>query len=257
MSADSDAAQTVSLLPGLTPAEQQYLVTVARGEGFYGLGWGNPSPKTIADSATLNIDPKAGVGSNNWGAVQGAGNAGSFPHVDYHADGSMYLGTFRKYVAPQDGAADVAKILLKPNVKAAVNAGDLHGAVMAQHANHYFELNPEAYFRAVKKNYDILTASLKWPTLLQVTQAAETIAANPLVSGLPSSSLEGSYSGVPSLKLGSQGSAVREWQSIVGVAVDGLFGYGTEVATRAWQKQFHLVPDGIVGTLSWSKAHGA
>lgn len=195
MSADSDAAQTVSLLPGLTPGEQQYLVTVARGEGFYGLGWGSPSAKTITDSATLGIDPKAGVGSNNWGAVQGSGNAGSFPHVDYHANGQMYLGTFKKYAAPTDGAADVAKVLLKANVRAAIAQGDLHGAVYAQHANKYFELAPDKYLAAVKKNYDILTQSLKWPTLLEVKSTLETIATSPLVSGFLSPDWEPSSSG--------------------------------------------------------------
>ena len=203
MSADSDASQTVSLLPGLTPAEQQYLVTVARGEGFYGLGWGSPNAKTIADSAVLGIDPKAGVGSNNWGAVQGTGNAGSFPHVDYHAAGppnfgAPYLGTFRKYATSQDGAADVAKVLLKANVRAAIAQGDLHGAVYAQHANRYFELAPDKYLAAVKKNYDILTASLKWPTLLQAKAAVntlETIATSPLAGGFLSPDWEPSSSG--------------------------------------------------------------
>lgn len=197
MSADSDAAQAVSQLPGLTPGEQQYLQTVARGEGFYGLGWGHPSPKTIADSAAFGIDPMAGVGSKNWGAVQGTGSAGSFPHVDYHAAGppyfgAAYLGTFKKYATDAEAAADVAKILLKPNVKLALAAGDLHAAVYAQHSNGYFEYAPDKYLAAVKKNYDILVKSLGWQALLS---AGETIASNPLVSGFLSSDWGDSSSG--------------------------------------------------------------
>ena len=105
------------------------------------------------------------------------------------------MGTFKKYAAPQDGAADVAKVLLKANVRAAIAQGDLHGAVYAQHSNGYFELAPDKYLAAVKKNYDILTQNLKWPTLLQVKAAAETIAASPLVGGFLSPDWEPSSSG--------------------------------------------------------------
>ncbi len=252
MSADSEGYKIVQSLPNLTQAEQQYLLTVARGEGFYGLGWGNPSPKTIADSESFGIDPKAGVGSNNWGAVQGSGNAGSFPHVDYHANGQKYLGTFKKYSLPQDGASDVARILLKSNVREALSKGDMHGAVLAQHDNHYFELNPEAYFSAVSKNYRTLTDSLHWTPALNTGGALLP----PLSSGPPSLDSAASLSGEPSLHLGMQGEAVKKWQAIIHVPMDGKFGYATESATRIWQKHFHLVPDGIVGPLTWSKALG-
>lgn len=252
MTVDSEAYKTVQSLPNLTPAEQQYLLTVARREGFYGLGWGNPSPKTIKDSAVFNVDPKAGAGSNNWGAVQGTGSAGSFPHVDYHANGDLYLGMFKKYALPEEAAQDVAKILLKANVRAAINRGDLHGAVLAQHDNHYFELNPEAYFSAVSKTYKTLTDSLHWIPALDTGGALLP----PLSSGPPSLGSAASLSGEPSLHLGMQGEAVKKWQAIIHVPVDGKFGYGTESATRIWQKHFHLVPDGVVGPLTWSKALG-
>lgn len=186
MTADSNAFQTVQQLPDLTPGEQQYLLTVARGEGFYGLGWRNPpQPGIIADQThALGLTGTEGADSNNWGAVQGVGTAGSFPHLDHHADGTPYKGLFKAYKTPVDGAADVARVLLKPNVKAAIAAGDLHGAVYAQHANRYFELAPEKYLTAVKKNYDILTQSLQWPVLLSIPEGI--IANHPLVSGSPS-----------------------------------------------------------------------
>lgn len=218
MSADSDAFKAVQAIPGLTPKEQQYLLAVSRGEGFYGLGWGNPSTLTISESAKYGIDPRAGVGSNNWGAEQGVGNAGSFPHVDFgwmipalgdegkpvldgkgqliptqnHWKGKgpriwgSYVGEYKRHKTPTDGAASIAKTLLKPNLKEALKTGIYKGqqigpmraAVFSQHDNGYFELDPEKYLSAVKRNYDILTKNLGWPALLLTS---ETIAADPLV----------------------------------------------------------------------------
>lgn len=209
MSADTDAFKTVQSLP-LTDAERQYLLTVARGEGFYGLGWGN-NPATLKKSEEMGIDGKAGVGSNNWGAVQGIGNAGSFPHVDYHSDGSPYIGNYRKYKTSADGAADMARILLKPNLKAALNSGiyigpkklpdetplsgmnlgPLKAAVYTQHDNRYFELNPDKYLSAVSKNYEKLTAALQWPRLLDKKESAVPLA------GSPSLESSGESSGSP------------------------------------------------------------
>lgn len=168
MSAASDAFSVVNSLPGLTDAEKQYLLTVTMGEGGWGSGWGHPSAKTIAESAQFGIDPLAGVGSNNWGADQEHGDADppTFPHIDHNSHGAPYVGQFARYTTPQKSAAKIAAILLKPNVKAAVNAGDLRSAVYAQHANGYFELNPEAYLKIVASNYKALTDSLKWPPLL-------------------------------------------------------------------------------------------
>lgn len=168
MSTASNALLVVQSIPGLTPAEQQYLLTVTMGEGGWGTGWGNPSAQTIAESAQFGIDPLAGVGSNNWGADQEQGDATppTFPHIDHDKHGKAYVGHFARYTTPQKSAAKIAAILLKPNVRAAVNAGDMRSAVYAQHANGYFELNPEEYLKIVSKNYKILTNSLKWPPLL-------------------------------------------------------------------------------------------
>lgn len=198
MSADSDAFEVVKQLPDLTAAEQQYLLAVARGEGFYGLGWGSPSPGTIQLSKDFGIDPRAGVGSNNWGAEQKQGSAGSFPHVDHDSQGKPYVEQYKRHKTPLEGAASVARILLKPNLRAALSSGfyvgppplrdkptanqrkfhasklsvagtiigPLKAAVFTQHDNRYFELDPELYFKGVKTNYDKLTANLKWEPLL-------------------------------------------------------------------------------------------
>ena len=176
--ADANAfavAQRAGKATGMTDKEVQYVVTVARGEGHYGTGWGSPSAKTIADSAVYGLTGKEGVGSNNWGAVQGTGNAGSFPHVDYHADGTPYKGTYKRYATPEDGFLDMARVILgggtrgatgQVAIKDAIAKGNLRDAVYAQHANGYFELNPESYLSAVLKNYNSIMAGISWPKVL-------------------------------------------------------------------------------------------
>lgn len=140
---DVNAYETTKALP-LSEAERQYLLAVARGEGYYGLGW----------------TAGAGQGSHNWGAVQGTGDAGSFPHLDHHADGTPYTAPFKAYSSDAAGAGDMARILIKPNVKAALAKGSLRQAVYAQHSNGYFELDPEKYLSAVMKNYNTLANSV-------------------------------------------------------------------------------------------------
>ncbi len=125
-----------------TEPEIQYTLAVARGEGYYGLGW----------------KAGEGAGSHNWGAVQGTGSAGSFQHLDHHADGTPYHTAFKAYATDDEGFLDMARILLKSNVKSILNStGSLRDAVYAQHANRYFELAPERYLAAVLKNYKKLS----------------------------------------------------------------------------------------------------
>lgn len=57
--------------------------------------------------------------------------------------------------------------------------------------------------------------------------------------------------GYPTLYNGSKGTAVKVWQAIVGVKVDGKFGNNTLTATKAFQKRNGLTVDGIVGAKSW------
>lgn len=145
-------------VPSLTGKEIQYALSVARGEGFYGKGWKGE-----------------GVGSKNWGAVQGTGSAGSFSNVDHHADGSSYIGKFKRYNTDEEGFADMARILYgggkrgatgAKEIRDAINAGSLRAAVFAQHRNGYFELAPEKYLTAVKRNYDTLVINNRWPKLM-------------------------------------------------------------------------------------------
>lgn len=172
--ADIDARKVIDQLPGFTEAERQYLQTVARGEGFYGLGWGTPSKLTIETSQKHGLTGFEGKGSNNWGADQGQGTAGSFPHVDFgwrNADGTpwkgtgprfwkSYVGQYARYNTPLEGLTRFARILMKDNVRAALLRGSLREAVFAQKANRYFELDPEQYLTAVKRNYQKVIEAL-------------------------------------------------------------------------------------------------
>lgn len=60
----------------------------------------------------------------------------------------------------------------------------------------------------------------------------------------------------PTIRQGSRGAAVSEWQKIIGVSVDGNFGPNTAAATRAWQAARGLEADGVVGSASWGAALG-
>jgi peptidoglycan hydrolase-like protein with peptidoglycan-binding domain len=157
--------------PNMPEKQLQYALAVARGEGGFGQGWGRPSAATIAKSEQFGLTGYEGAGSNNWGATQGQGDAGSFPHVDSHADGSLYVGNYRKWSSPEKGFLDVANIILgggkrgaagSAEIKKAIDSGKLRDAVYAQHANGYFELNPEQYLSAVLRNYNALAASTGW-----------------------------------------------------------------------------------------------
>lgn len=53
------------------------------------------------------------------------------------------------------------------------------------------------------------------------------------------------------IKKGSTGKAVRVWQIIAGVPMDGIFGDETREATIAFQAAHKLEEDGIVGPITW------
>lgn len=146
-------------MPSLPEYKVQYLLTVSRGEGFYGKAQ----------------NPPVWIGSNNWGAVQGTGPAGFFNTTDHHADGTSYNGKFKKYHTPEEGAIDMARILFgggkrgKAGAEAldtALRRGDLNAATQAQRDNGYYELVQSKYHAAAVRNYNQLTANLGWQDLL-------------------------------------------------------------------------------------------
>jgi peptidoglycan DL-endopeptidase CwlO len=70
----------------------------------------------------------------------------------------------------------------------------------------------------------------------------------------------------PTLRTGSRGPSVKRWQSTLnrlaakgkprrpGLAVDGIFGPATSVATREFQSWAHIALDGIVGLQTYTAA---
>lgn len=56
------------------------------------------------------------------------------------------------------------------------------------------------------------------------------------------------------IRQGSSGPDVKLWQTVIGVNPDGKFGPGTAAATKKWQSDHHLTPDGVVGKMSWAAA---
>lgn len=160
--------------PNMPEAQRQYVLAVARGEGHYGLGWASPSQKTIDGGKPFGLTGTEGAGSNNWGATQGQGDAGSFKHLDFHANGKPYVGVYKRWSTPEKGFQDIANVILGGGSRKAIGAkeiqdaiakGDLAAAVNAQHANGYFELDPAEYLTAVKRNYAALTDATNWQAL--------------------------------------------------------------------------------------------
>lgn len=210
-SAASDAqayavAKAAAPQMGLSEKQVQYCVTVGRGEGHFGEGWKHPSAATIAKSQKFGLTGYEGADSNNWGATQGSGDAGSFPHVDsgwmipdengnatdkhWQGNGPRvwgdYVAQYKKWSTPEKGFLDMAKVILNggkrgatgaAEIKAAIERGNLHDAVMAQHANGYFELDPEAYLAAVMRNYNSIMAGVGWPKVLDQFGITAAVAA--------------------------------------------------------------------------------
>lgn len=177
--------------PTMPEGRLQYALSVARGEGRFGEGWKVPprDPVALAFAQSKGLTGTEGDKSNNWGAEQGTGDAGSFPHVDFgwrNPDGTPwngkgpkvwlpYIGKYKRHSTPEKGFLSVASTIFGGGKRGAVGAkeigeavdrGDLKAAVYAQHANGYFELDPAKYLAAVERNYADLTNALGWRRLL-------------------------------------------------------------------------------------------
>jgi hypothetical protein len=157
---DHVAAKTMveSLGAKLSPLESLFLRGVSWHETNYGAGWKGD-----------------GQGSNNMGAVTtNDPDELSFRYQDSRNDeGELvrYTAWFKGYATPEEGFADLARVLLKSNVRAALAARDVRGAVAAMQANRYFlgthrrdtpeglKANLDAYYGAVRNALKQITAA--------------------------------------------------------------------------------------------------
>lgn len=247
---------------------RQYGLTVARGEGGYGASWAKPSAFVIAKSKEFGLTGFEGINSNNWGAVQGTGNAGSFQHIDRHANGEWYVGKFKKYLTPADGFGDMMRVLLGGGlrgargataIKAALDVGNATDAVYAQHANGYFELNPDEYLIAVKRNHARLVAALGVPSALKFPLRV----GRPLPPGQPSEpsgtpSGEGPFvigrvTNLPVLWLGSYGPAVEVLCMALAIERTPRFDGVMKRIVMKYQTDNGLKADGVVGLKTWER----
>lgn len=101
---------------------------------------------------------------------------------------------------------------------------------------------------AVVQNFDLNNAVAPPPTTAPQIQAPKQTAPSVLSPGT---------GGNATLRQGSTGEAVKQWQAILGVPQDGIFGAATKTATIIWQKNHGLVADGVVGAATWAAAKAA
>lgn len=207
-------------------------------ESQYGMGWKG-----------------AGKGSNNWGAVQGGrppcNLVVGFQYTDTHpnADGTStpYSICFKRYATPVDGCADVARIMYgnpktpKQALDRAI-AGDMYGVSAAMRAQGYYEGFGRTQAERIANHHKALMRGI-----VRIAAA--------LGEPLP----DGNEPPQPTIRLGSRGEAVRDWQRALNawreddsdLATDGAFGRVTEARTKQFQSAHGLHADGIVGPLTW------
>lgn len=239
MSADSEAyALSLRVSPELTDAEREYALIVARHESFYGRA----------------TKPAAWVGTHNWGAVQGQGPAGSFVATDTHADGSAYQGKFKRYNSDDEGWLDLVRILLKPNVRAALAKGDAAAACTAQRANRYFEAPLAKYQAALERNYAFWKTATGRAGALSFPLASNGLSES---SGSPSSLgppfVIRRNASLPVLSDGSYGDAVRMLCLLLGhTDITPRYDVNMRAQVAAWQEAHGLVADGVCGPNTWN-----
>jgi len=212
--------------------------------------------------------------SKNRGAVQAGvppcDPQTSFLYKDTHpnADGTSttYSVCFRSYSNDVDACADMERYIVgtaskpKKNVLDACARGDLWGVSAGMHANHYYEGFGKTVADRITNHMKALAAAIK----RQCDELDE-----PFPSGQPTTIAkvirlaQGVFNAPkqPTLRRGSFGMAVKDWQRFLGVTTDGAFGPITEHETIVWQGKHKnvitgkpLKIDGVVGTETWAAA---
>lgn len=93
-----------------TLKEAQFAQLIGKMENGYGSAWPSGAP------------PEA-KSSNNWGNIHGNGDAGSFKHIDYDANGKKYPTSYAMYGSPVSGARALIRQLYvkRPYILDAIN----------------------------------------------------------------------------------------------------------------------------------------
>lgn len=134
------------------PTSLQAVQAIGRFEGRYGY----PS---------ADRDP-AWQGSHNWGAVQEGHPTpeNSFEHTDHRADGSTYVGHFKRYASDQAGARDLLhEIWRRPGVRAALPTGSASAIAQAMSKSGYFEAGADKYASAIARHARAIAQSIGEP----------------------------------------------------------------------------------------------
>lgn len=72
----------------------------------------------------------------------------------------------------------------------------------------------------------------------------------------PKKSSKSAPTAARTLRRGMEGDDVKRMQKVLGVSADGIFGFGTAIAVKKWQRTNGLTPDGIVGPKTLAKMFG-
>lgn len=100
--------------------------------------------------------------------------------------------------------------------------------------------------------------SLVSMTAAQTTnQPAVQASPTPKPDSKPAATVPSTAVAHPTIRLNSKGDAVSEWQGILGLKKDGVFGPATEKATKEFQHSHGLGADGVVGPKTWMTAYSA
>ncbi|MGC4066140.1 MAG: peptidoglycan-binding domain-containing protein [Polyangiaceae bacterium] len=223
--------------PGLPRSVSVFCQAVGCLESSYGSGWKEP-----------------GKNSHNWGAIQHKsppcnpslkaepGKYGCFSYQDTspQSDGTSkpYAVCFRTWINDEEGVEALVRTVYSARRSAVLDAAK-NGNVWAFSAAMY----DTGYYQGFGATREI-----------RISHHADLV--RKLVTAIERA-LDGDIAPTPPagprvLRRGLEGEDVQRWQELLNAGgarlkADGRFGLLTETATRRWQEEHRLTPDGVVG----------
>lgn len=199
----------------------------------------------------------AGIGSWNFGAMQGTGPAGFFLYTDTHpnADGTNtpYTTKFSKYHDGPEGASALVYEVYQNHSRETLvlppaAAGDTLGFSTGLHASGYYE----GFGATVAERIEHHHAAVLNACRLMALEIGELMPDGSAPTPLP----------LAALHQGSTGPRVEAWQRVLNAAgfvctVDGAFGPKTRTLTMLLQKKLGIAMDGVVGPATQAAAVAA